>query len=346
VIDHGGDAPAAIAEALAHGPDLVHLATPGPLGPHVTEILRQTHLVVDVHGHWPLCPHGDLMRRPQFLRCDVRYPADACAACAGFERLREMDSRVRLLGRADAVVAHAPFQADRLTALLERPVEYVDYGVDVERFKSDPEPPKGEATRALFETRGQGKRVLLLGPPQHARGIDRLVDLVVGVRARVPNATFVVAGSDPDNPGWSGVFHTELAELGLGDAVIMIDRLPPDDLPALLVSCDVGVSPAMWDDPGGMFVLQALAAGLPTVTSGRGALAELAEHGSGMLASPDAPAMFADRVAMLLQHPAVRASMGSAARLHAVEHHDDERGMEAMSAIHRRIAGEADLRAA
>ncbi len=347
VYPHSGphDAAVALATALARQPDVVHLGTPGPLGPHVTDILRHSPLVVDVHGHWPVCPQGDLMRRPTFQRCDLRYPADACATCAGFERLREMESRTRLLARAPAIVAHAPFQAYRLSGLLERAVPCVGYGVDTQRFRPDPPAAADEGMRELIETRDR-RRVLFLGPPTHSRGVDFFLDVVVGVRARAPGTRFIVAGADPENPGWAQTFFTEAGEMGIAGEITVLDRVPPDDLPALLAACDVGVSPALWDDAGGMFVLQALAAGLPTVTSGRGILAQLAEFGAGMVASPETAGQFADRVAMLLAHPAARAVMSEAARLHAVEHHDRGRSLEAIDAIHRQVAGESLRRAA
>jgi glycosyltransferase involved in cell wall biosynthesis len=331
---------AALARALARGPDVVHLASPGPLGPHLTEILTRLPMVVDVHAHWPLCPRGDFMWQPQFVRCDLSYPADPCAACAGYELMREMESRGRLLMRAAAVVAHAPFQAERLAVRLEREVEFVGYGVDTETFRPNPAPPTSPEALALWTSQGESKRVVFLGPPEHSRGVGALVDLVIGVLARVPDATFLVTGSDSTNPGWSDVFATELAEVGLGGKATVLNRVEPADLPGLLASCDVGIAPALWDDAGGLFALQALAAGLPIVTSGRGVLASLAAHGSGMLVSPDRPALFADRVAMLLAHPQVSRVMGEAARLHAVEHHDRGIVLAELNAIHHRVAGE------
>jgi glycosyltransferase involved in cell wall biosynthesis len=331
----------ALARALGRGPDLVHLASPGPLGPQLTEVLTRLPMVVDVQGHWPLCPRGDFMRQPQFVRCDLSYPADPCAACAGYDLMREMDSRGRLLTRAAAVVAHAPFQAAKLSERLEREVECVGYGVDTETFRPNPAPPSGPEAFSLWANRGSTRRVLFLGPPEHARGVGALVDLMIGVTARVPEATFVIAGTDSTNPGWSEVFATELKEVGLGGRATVIGRVEPADLPGLLVSCDVGIAPSLWDDAGGLFALQALAAGMPIVASSRGVLSSVVGHGSGMLVSPDSPALFADRVAMLLAHPQVSRVMGEAARLHAVEHHDRGIVLAELNAIHQRVAGEA-----
>ena len=330
----------ALSDGLSSRPDLVYLATPGPFSSRMVEAIGQSPTIVDVLSHWPLCPNDDLMWRPSFHRCDLRFPADECGPCAGIERLREMDSRSRLVSRASAIVTHARFQAERLSGLLARPVECISPGVDSEWFRSDPAPPAGPAALALYESRGQRPRVVLLGPPTHARGSGVLLDVIVGVRARVSDAEFVIAGDDAANPGWDRAILTELRELGLADQVRLLGRVDPCDWPAVIASSDVGVAPSLWDDPCGVFVLQAFACGVPVVASGRGAHAELLQHGSGMLASPQSPALFADRVAMLLTHHDARHAMGEAARLHAVEHHDLAVSLDAIAQLMMRCTGE------
>lgn len=330
----------ALGDGLSSRPDLVYLATPGPFSTRMVEVLGRSPLILDVLTHWPLCPNDDLMWRPSYTRCDLRYPADECGPCAGFERLRDMESRLRLVARATAIVAHARFQAERLSALLGHPVEYVSPGVDSEWFRANPAAPSGEPALALWESRGQRPRVVLLGPPTHARGFGVLLDVMVGVRARVPEAEFVIAGDDPANTGWDRALMTELRELGLAAQVRILGRVDACDWPAVIGTSDVGIAPSLWDDPCGVFVLQAFACAVPVVASGRGSHAELLQHGSGMLASPQSPALFADRVAMLLTHHDARHAMGEAARLHAVEHHDLAVSLDTIGSLMMRCAGE------
>jgi glycosyltransferase involved in cell wall biosynthesis len=109
----------------------------------------------------------------------------------------------------------------------------------------------------------------------------------------------------------------------------------------VIASCDVGIAPSLWDEPVGLFVLQSFASAAPVVASGRGVHPELLQHGSGMLASPTSPALFADRVAMLLLQPDARHAMGEAARLHAVEHHDLGLCLESLGEVIRRHVGPA-----
>jgi len=331
---------AALAEAVAGEPDLFYLATPGPFSPRLVDVIARGPLLLDVMTHWPVCPNDDLMWRPAFTRCEVRYPADACGPCAGLERLREMEVRKRLVHGAASVIVHARFESDRFRGLLERPLECVTLGVDLEEFSPEPATPRGEAAARLVASRGVRPRVLLLGPPMQSRGLGVLLDIVVGVRARVAKVEFVVAGSDPANPGWEKALDHQLRELGLANDVHVLGAIAPEDWPSIVASSDVGIAPGLWDDPCGLFVLQAFACGVPVVASGRGIHSELLQHGSGMLASPQSPAIFADRVAMLLSHREARLTMGDAARLHAVEHHDLGRSLEQVEMLMLRATGE------
>ncbi len=337
---HGGRGfEAALADALAAEPDLLYVATPGPFSPRLVDVLARGPLLLDVMTHWPVCPNDDLMWRPAFTRCEVRYPADACGPCAGLERLREMETRKRLLHGAAGVIVHARFQSERLHGLLERAVECVTLGVDLERFSPGAAAPCGAAAAELVAARGSRPRVLLLGSPMQSRGLGVFLDIVVGVRARIAGVEFVVAGSDPSNPGWENVLDRQVRELGLANDVRVLGPIDPGDWPAVIAASDVGIAPGLWDDPCGLFVLQAFACGVPVVASGRGIHSELLQHGSGMLASPQSPAIFADRVAMLLSHREARLTMGDAARLHAVEHHDLGRSLEQIEMLMLRVTG-------
>src|SRR5262245_16521555 len=87
---------ATLGGALASHPDVLHIASGGPFGPRVVEILRELPVVLDVHDFWPICPARDLLRRPQLLPCGEHYPFHGCGACAGLPSLRAMDERAQI----------------------------------------------------------------------------------------------------------------------------------------------------------------------------------------------------------------------------------------------------------
>jgi glycosyltransferase involved in cell wall biosynthesis len=250
-----------------------------------------------------------------------------------------MEERVQIVSGASVVMAHSAFNRVRLNAGLGRPIEFIDYGVDVSRYRPDTDPPWHPEIMEMFAARDR-PRVMFLGPPTPARGGEHVVDLLVALAARIPEVEMVVAGRDPRNPGWDQMVAAEAREMGLARNLRVLPSVPLRDLPALYASCQVAISPMMGNEPGGLFAEQALACGLPIVASPAGALQDLVREGvQGLLVPARETAAFADAACALLADPERRAGFGEAARLHAVESHDVQRSVFELEELYHRVRG-------
>ncbi len=319
---------AAFGEALDEEPDVVHVATAGPLGARVVEILRELPVLVDVHDFWPICPRSDLLRSPRLRSCGEHFPYAGCTGCAGLQRLRLMEERLALVATAVTIVAHSSFARTRLNAGLRRRIEVVPYGVDTERFGLDGEaarPPADDAPREALgawasleamATNPGVPRVLLLGEPAVSRGSHLLLDLFVALRARVPEAELVIVHGETSRETWGAAFSAEARGMGLGDKVRMLPALPKRWLPALYRACDIAIAPAVGHEPGGLALLEAMAAMVPLVASPVGAVQDLIVDGEeGLVVDARDVATFADALQRLLVDPGARAAMGEASRV-------------------------------
>ncbi len=347
VLRPGEDAlEATLGELLALEPDVIHVAGTGPFGPRVLEILSELPVLLDVHDFWPICPNLDLLRRPNLIPCGEHYPFQGCGPCAGLSRLRAMESRVALAASARLILAHSSFTRVRLNAGLGRPIELVEYGVNTSRFRSQPETPQSSALQEMLKDRDR-LRVLFLGPPSHARGADRILDLLVAVRARLPEVEFVIAGRDPGNPDWESVFRAESAEMGLAERTHVLPAVPASDMPALYAACRVAIAPVLAPEAGGLFILHAMAAGLPVVAGPLGAVQDLIRQGRhGLLVSPRDLAGFADAISSLLADPLERIAIGENARLEVVERHEFARAAQEIEELYHRLQAVPHRRAA
>jgi glycosyltransferase involved in cell wall biosynthesis len=326
-----------IGECLAKEPDVVHVSSSGPFGPRVVEIAPDLPLLLDVHDYWPVCPNEDLLRRPGFVPCGEHFPFPGCGACAGLSRLRSMDERRELSRSARLLLSHSTFAGKRLEGGLERPVDVVPYGVDTERFRPDPEPPLSPAVAELFANRDV-PRVMALGPPAHARGSAFYLDMLVAIHTRLPDVELVVAGRDPTNPDGGSVLQVEAHELGLGRYLKLLPRVPTHDLPALYASCMVAVAPSVSHEPGGLFVMQAMACGLPVIATPSGVLQDLIRQGEdGMLLPPRDVTAFGPALCAIMIDPFTRGDMGQTARLRMVEEHDLERTLLEHEVLYLRL---------
>jgi glycosyltransferase involved in cell wall biosynthesis len=330
---------ATLGDALADPPEVVHVFGAVHFGPRVVETLREQPLLLDVHDFWPICPRADLLRQPGHEPCAEHHPFEGCAACAGLERLRAMDGRAELASHARGIVCHAAPAEERLRLGLGRAVERFDYGVDTLRFRPDPEPARSRAVLELIESR-EVPRVLFLGPPLRSRGTGLLLDLMVAMDARLDGRVeLLVAGRDLDEPDWERMFLAEAAELGLAEHVRTIGRVPPRDLPALIASCEVAIAPGAGLE-NGLFVLQAMSAGVPVVAHEGSSQAAWIAHGdNGILVDARDVAAFAAATSALLIDPMARSAFAEAARLAVMERHDIARAVAALEELYRKTCG-------
>ena len=327
----------ALKQALALHPEVVHLASSGPWSDDAIALLGSAPLLLDAHGFWPVCANGELVQRPHFVACAHHHLHEACGPCAGLSRLRAMEPRSALARSARRVVAHSRWARERLAKGLGRDVDLVPFGVDPQRFSRAPRTPLAPDVAALYADRSR-PRVLLLGPPLFTRGIARATDLLVALNARVPGVELVVAGRDPENPEAPQILLGEARGLGLAEQVKLLPAVAPTDLPALLASCSVACAPGTIADWGGLFLLQALAAGLPVVAHPGGVVPEIVTHGSeGLLVSVRELPAFAQAVATLLRDSAMRRAFGERARLTAIERFDGERTQFAMEELYHAV---------
>ena len=96
--------------------------------------------------------------------------------------------------------------------------------------------------------------------------------------------------------------------------------------------------PVVGHEPGGLFVLQAMASGLPVVASPMGVIQDLIQQGSeGMLVMPRDLGSFTNAIATMLIDPMARLTFGESGRLRAVEQHDFERTVYSLEELFHRL---------
>lgn len=188
---------------------------------------------------------------------------------SAYWQLRELARRVdRYLAVSREIAAEL---VDRLGWPVEK-VEVVYNAVDVERVAVAAPP-------GLREQLGGNETLPLVLTPARLddqKGHDTLLEAA----AEVPEATFVLAGEGPKR----AELEARVAQLGLGERVRFLGRR--EDVPALLAACDVFCLPSLYEGSS-LAVLEAMAAGIPVVSSAIGGTEELIEDGrSGLLVAP------------------------------------------------------------
>lgn len=143
--------------------------------------------------------------------------------------------------------------------------------------------------------------LLCVGTIEPRKNLVRLVEAYARLRAGGFAEPLVLAGA----LGWKyGDLFLRIESLGLRDAVRMPGFVPDEDLPLLLGLCGAFVYPSLYEGFG-LPIIEALACGAPTVTSDRGAMAEVAGDAAVLIDPMDTGSM-ADALRVVLTDPSTR----------------------------------------
>ena len=158
--------------------------------------------------------------------------------------------------------------------------------------------------------------------------VSELIRAIASVRERVPDVRLEIAGSGPERSNLENL----VSDLGLTASVRFLGWR--DDLAAVMSRWSVF---ALFSSDEGLPValLEAMAAGLPSVASSVGGVPEVVENGrTGWLVPPEDGNALASRLTELLLDPALRRAMGVAAHARAAEQFSPERMTAKFAALY------------
>jgi glycosyltransferase involved in cell wall biosynthesis len=210
--------------------------------------------------------------------------------------------------RAAAIVVPTHAVADELTQHLSVSgrLHVIGEGV-TDRLR---EPPDA-ARRARAMALPAGPYLLSLATLEPRKGLDVLLQALA--RAGAPEVPLLLVGQ----PGWGGVDPlAAAAELGLPDGrVRVLGRLPDADLATALTRATALVAPSRAEGFG-LPVLEAMAAGVPVVSSDAAALVEVGA-GATVTSPIGDPVALAEALARVMGDPVLRAELVAAGRTRA-----------------------------
>jgi glycosyltransferase involved in cell wall biosynthesis len=195
--------------------------------------------------------------------------------------------------------------------------------------------PFGGRPRASFDAgaREAGTvTVLYLGTLMEAKGFLDLLAAARRLRAERPGLRYIFAGSFYRASDRARAL--ELLADGLRDVVELTGVVDGERKAALLRQADLLVLPTRYANEAHPYVvLEAMAAGLPVVTTARGAIAETVRDGeTGVIVPEGDVSAIAEAIARLAVDAPLRRRMSDAARRRYVEEYRLERWSDRMAA--------------
>jgi glycosyltransferase involved in cell wall biosynthesis len=181
------------------------------------------------------------------------------------------------------------------------------------------------------------------------KGLRLLAEAYVRLRRRMngAGARLDVAGyMAPDHRGYLDSARAVLAQWGLQDEMTYRGEIDRAGKRAFLRGLDVLSVPAIYDEPKGMSLLEAMASSVPVVQPRRGAFIEIVNRtGGGLLVDRDDPDALADGLHSLWADRAARERLGRAAYDGVRAHYTIAQSADRLTMVYESLVSAAAIRA-
>ncbi len=218
-----------------------------------------------------------------------------------------------LLSRRDRLVAVGNATREALICnegLPQDRVEVVYNGVDLARYR-DPDPGARAAVREELRLPADALVMTLVARLDPIKDHATAIDVLRRVRERCPNARLLLVGDGPAR----AEIEAKVLACGLGDAVCLAGTR--SDVASVLAASDVFLMTSLGEGIP-LTVIEAMAAGVPVVSTDVGGLPEMIDHQqTGFLHAAEAVDDLAASVVQLHENPEPREAVVQRARQRA-----------------------------
>jgi colanic acid/amylovoran biosynthesis glycosyltransferase len=184
-----------------------------------------------------------------------------------------------------------------------------------------------------------GVRIVTTGRLVEKKGIEYSIRAVASLLKTYPQLEYQIIGD--------GELREPLQQLilalGAGDRIHLVGQKPQPDLIKILNQSHLFVAPCVTATDGNQdapvnVLKEAMAMGLPVVSTYHGGIPELVEDGvSGFLVPERDVDALAARIADLIQHPERWSEMGKAGRLYVESHYEINRLNDRLIALYQQV---------
>lgn len=298
-----------LARAATHGVDLHHLVLPASFPfPQPDDLLRTAGALVSTAPDEVLLIDGLAYGAlPESICLSIKSPIVALVhhplalenglAPDVAERLRTTERTA--LGHARRVVVTSGVTA----AILSRDYDVPEGRIIVAEPGTDPVP------RAC----GSGSDtplILAVGAVSARKGYEVLIEALAALGGETWR--LVIAGATDRNPEAGARLRAAIARHGLDARITLAGAVADRELDALYASADVFVMPSLYEGYG-MVLAEAMARGLPIVTTTGGAAAETVPEGAAIKVPPGDAAALARGISRLIGSPRLRRTLSDRA---------------------------------
>ena len=193
----------------------------------------------------------------------------------------------------------------------DKKIQTLYNGINVDAFSS----VKGQQKKRTEIGLSENDFVIVFsGRVNKDKGVSELIDAMLKLQ-NMPNIKLMIIGS----PFFANVsnedeFVHSLKEKAkkIQDKIVFTGYVPYSLMPLYLQLADIAALPSMWEEPFGLTIVEAMAAGLPLITTRSGGIPEICEGVATILNRDNIVDHLISAILDLYEHPEKRKQMSNA----------------------------------
>jgi glycosyltransferase involved in cell wall biosynthesis len=241
----------------------------------------------------------------------------------------------KMMTRSQRLIGVSDFTRRELTSyygIKPDKIRVIHNGVDIKKFQ--PAANKRQAKTA-YGFNPDEPIIVSVGRLYARKGLFTLIESMPAVVRHFPRARFIICGKGQSNEMAKLIAYAE--QLGVRSNIVFTGYTPDAKLPKLYQAADVFAFSTFYEHHP-FAVLEALASGLPVVTTNVGGIPETITDGKdGYMCQPFNEVQFSQRILQLLEHPTDAEEMGKKARKLIVERFDWRLVVQKVMAVYREV---------
>jgi starch synthase len=171
--------------------------------------------------------------------------------------------------------------------------------------------------------------VLYVGRLSPEKGLETLIKAYTLERSLHPELKLLLVGTGPS----AAALKSLAGELGVLEGVEFLGKLPYHEIRDIYRKASIYVHPALWPEPFGRSVLEAMASALPVIASRTGSAPELLAQ-AGLFFEPGNSEEIASRIEELLRDGDLARRLSQVARERAISEYSPERILDRLVSLY------------
>lgn len=185
-------------------------------------------------------------------------------------------------------------------------------GIDIKAFSTNNKRQKSRKDIGLSE---EDFVIVYSGRVNKDKGVSELIDAMLMLHDRTNIKLMIIGSSFFANATNEDEFISSLKKKSdiIKDRIIFTGFIPYSLMPSYLQLADIAVLPSMWEEPFGLTIVEAMAAGLPLITTRSGGIPEICEGVSILVNRDNIINNISSAIIFLYEHPKKREEMATEA---------------------------------